>query len=144
MLLSHSAPNDRIPNKDFVLRYKTSGSEVKKAMMIHRGDKGNYFSLLLQPPENLKTLPRIPREMVFVLDCSGSMSGKPIKKAKEAVRRALRNLDENDTFQIIRFSSNASSLGSKPINATPDNVKKGLHYLDSLNSEGGTMMIEGH
>ncbi len=144
---SHSivtlSPNDRIPDKDFVLRYKTSGSEVKTAMMVHSGDKGKYFTLLLQPPADLKNLPRMPREMVFVLDCSGSMDGIPIEKAKEAVRRALRNLDENDTFQIIRFSSNASSLGPKPISATPENVRKGLQYLDSLYSGGGTMMIEG-
>ncbi len=137
------SPNDRIPNKDFVLRYKTSGSEMKSAMMVHKGDKGNYFTLMLQPPEDLKNLPRIPREMVFVLDCSGSMSGKPLNKAKEAVRRALRNLDSNDTFQVIRFSSNASSLGPDPVPATSENVKRGLQYLDSLHSGGGTMMIEG-
>ena len=137
------SPNDRIPNKDFVLRYKTSGSEVKTAMMVHKGDKGNYFTLLLQPPEDLKGLPRIPREMVFVLDCSGSMSGGPLDKVKEAIRRALRNLNADDTFQIIRFSSNASALGPDPVPATPKNVKKGLKYLDSLYSEGGTEMIEG-
>jgi Ca-activated chloride channel family protein len=118
------SPNDRVPNKDFVLRYKTSGSEVKTAMMVHKGDKGTYFSLLLQPPDNLKNLPRIPSEMVFVMDCSGSMDGKPISKAKEAVTRALKNLDKNDTFQIIQFSSSASSLGPNPISATPENVKK--------------------
>jgi Ca-activated chloride channel homolog len=137
------SPNDSVPNKDFVLRYKTSGKEVKTAMMVHKGEKGTYFSLLLQPPDNLKNLPRIPREMVFVMDCSGSMDGEPIAKAKEAVRRALKNLDKNDSFQIIQFSSSASSLGPDPIQATPANVKKGLQYLDSLYSEGGTMMIEG-
>jgi Ca-activated chloride channel family protein len=137
------SPNDRIPNKDFMVRYKTSGREVKTAMMVHKGDKGNYFTLMLQPPEDLKNLPRIPREMVFVLDCSGSMSGRPLNKAKEAVRRALRNLNADDTFQMIRFSSNASALGPNPVPATPDNVKKGLEYLESLNSYGGTEMIEG-
>jgi Ca-activated chloride channel family protein len=138
--LSH---NDMVPNKDFVLRYKTSGEKIKTAMMTHESEDGIHFSLLLQPPEDLKNLPRIPREMVFVLDCSCSMYGRPLEKAKEAVRRALRNLDKNDTFQIIRFSSNASSLGSKPITATPENIEKGLKYLESLKSGGGTMMIEG-
>lgn len=138
--LSH---NDMIPNKDFVLRYRTSSSEIKTAVMTHKAEDGIHFSLLLQPPENLKSLPRIPREMVFVLDCSCSMYGEPLAKAKEAVRKALRNLDKNDTFQIIRFSSNASTLGSEPISATPENVEKGLLYLESFNSSGGTMMIEG-
>jgi Ca-activated chloride channel family protein len=137
------SPNDRVPNKDFVLRYKTSGNEMKTAMMVHRADSGGYFSLFLQPPENLENLPRIPREMVFVVDCSGSMNGKPLSKAKEAVARALRNLNDKDTFQIIRFSTKASSLGSKPVPATSENVKKGIQHLYSLNSGGGTMMIEG-
>ncbi len=135
--------NDRVPDKDFVLRYRTSGKEVKTAMMFHKGEEGDYFSLLLQPPEDLRNLPRMPREMVFVLDCSGSMHGVPIAKAKNAISRALRNLDSNDTFQIIRFSEKASSLGRYPVPATPENVEKGLKYLDSLNSGGGTMMIEG-
>ena len=137
------SPSDSVPNKDFVLRYRTAGRQVKTAMMVHRAKDGNYFSLLLQPPANLRDLPRMPREMVFVLDCSGSMSGRPLEKAKEAARRSLRNLEEDDTFQIIRFSSNASSLGPRPIPATRENVRKGLRYLNSLNSQGGTMMIEG-
>lgn len=137
------SPHDRVPNKDFVVRYKTAGKEVKTGMMVHRAEDGNYFSLLLQPPENIGDLPRMPREMVFVLDCSGSMSGKPIAMVKKAIRRCLRNLDADDTFQIIRFSSRASTLGPAPVPATRENVKKGLDYLDSLNSGGGTMMIEG-
>jgi Ca-activated chloride channel family protein len=82
-------------------------------------------------------------EMIFVLDCSGSMKGKPIAKAKQAITRALRKLQPNDTFQIIRFSNNASQLGPSPIAATPANIRKGLNYVDSLHGSGGTMMIEG-
>jgi Ca-activated chloride channel family protein len=137
------SPHDTVPNKDFVLRYRTAGNKVKTAMMVHKDEKENYFSLLLQPPVDIENLPRMPREMVFVLDCSGSMRGRPLAKAKEAVRRCLRNLDEKDTFQIIRFSANASALGPNPIPATLVNVEKGLEYLESLTSGGGTMMIEG-
>ena len=136
-------PNDRIPDKDFVLRYRTAGGATKTALMVDRGDKGDYFALFLQPPASLADLPRMPREMVFVLDCSGSMNGAPLAKAKEAMRRCLKNLDPNDTFQIIRFSSNASQLGPAPIPATPENVMRGLRHVDELRSEGGTMMIEG-
>ncbi len=82
-------------------------------------------------------------ELVFVLDCSGSMAGEPLLKAKRAVRRVLRRLSPDDTFQIIRFSSRASALGPAPIVASPKNIKRGLRYLDSLNATGGTMMIEG-
>ncbi|MBN1488899.1 MAG: hypothetical protein JXA69_03190, partial [Phycisphaerae bacterium] len=68
---------------------------------------------------------------------------EPIRIAKSAVRRALRRMEARDTFQIIRFSNNASAMGPAPIPATPRNVERGLKYLDSLEGSGGTMMIEG-
>jgi len=134
---------DSIPNKDFVLRYKVAGKRIKTALFTHRGERGGFFTLMLFPPEDLKSLKRAPMEMVFVLDCSGSMSGRPIEQAKNAARRALRSLRPGDTFQVIRFSNNASQLGPAPIQATPENVEKALAYVDSLSGSGGTMMIEG-
>jgi Ca-activated chloride channel family protein len=71
------------------------------------------------------------------------MSGAPLAKAKQAVRRALRSLGPEDTFQLVEFSDSASQLGASPVPATPENVARGLAYLESLNSQGGTMMIEG-
>ena len=134
---------DSIPNKDFVLRYKVAGKTVKSALVTHHDKRGGFFTLMLYPPESLSYLKRAPMEMIFVLDCSGSMSGKPIAKAKQAITRALRKLQPNDTFQIIRFSNNASQLGPHPIPATPANIRKGLNYVESLHGSGGTMMIEG-
>lgn len=134
---------DSIPNKDFVLRYKLAGDRVKAAVLTHRDAKGGYFTLLLCPPEHLKSLARRPAELVFVLDCSGSMSGEPITQAKAMVRRALARLGPDDTFQIVQFSSKASHFGPSPVAATPDNVKRAMRHLDNLAGEGGTMMIEG-
>ena len=137
------SPLDRIPNKDFVLRYRVAGDRVKTALLTHRDKRGGFFTLMLYPPAELTSLPRVPMEMVFVLDCSGSMNGEPIAQAKAAMRRALQSLQPDDTFQVIRFSNNASQLGPAPIPATPHSVKRGLQYVDSLNGGGGTMMIEG-
>jgi len=134
---------DSIPNKDFVLRYKVAGKTVKSALVTHRDERGGFFTLMLYPPENLSYLKRAPMEMIFVLDCSGSMSGKPIAKAKQAITRALKKLQPGDTFQIIRFSNNASKLGPSPVPVTPENIRKGLAYVESLEGSGGTMMIEG-
>ncbi len=134
---------DSIPNKDFVLRYKVAGKKVKSALVTHRDKRGGFFTLMLYPPENLSYIKRAPMEMIFVLDCSGSMRGKPIAKAKQAITRALRKLQPNDTFQVIRFSNNASQLGPAPLPATPANIRKGLKYVDALHGSGGTMMIEG-
>jgi len=134
---------DSIPNKDFVLRYKVAGKTVKSALVTHHDKRGGFFTLMLYPPESLKHLKRAPMEMIFVLDCSGSMSGKPIAKAKDAITRALRQLQPGDTFQVIRFSNNASQLGPNPVPATPANIRRGLDYVKSLHGGGGTMMIEG-
>lgn len=134
---------DSIPNKDFVLRYKVAGSTIKSAFLSHRDERGGYFTLMLVPPESLAQVPRSPMEMIFVLDCSGSMSGVPMQIAKDAVTRALKRMRPDDTFQIIQFSSNASQLGPDPVPATPANVARGLQYLQDLNGHGGTNMIEG-
>ena len=134
---------DSIPNKDFVLKYKVAGKKIKSALVTHRDERGGFFSLMLYPPENLEAIKRAPMEMIFVLDCSGSMSGKPIEKAKDAITRALKQLQPNDTFQIIRFSNNASQLGPKPIPATAENINRGLKYVEELQGSGGTQMIEG-
>ncbi|MBC8468271.1 MAG: VWA domain-containing protein [Planctomycetes bacterium] len=134
---------DSIPNKDFVLRYKVASKKVKSALVTHRDKRGGFFSLMLYPPENLSYLKRAPMEMIFVLDCSGSMRGKPIAKAKEAIKRGLKKLEEGDTFQVIRFSNNASQFGPNPVPATPANIHKAISYVDNLQGNGGTMMIEG-
>lgn len=134
---------DTIPNKDFVLRYKVAGSQIKTAMLTHQDKHGSYFTMMLYPPADLGQVQRSPMEMVFVLDCSGSMKGKPLTQAKDAISHALQSLTERDTFQIIQFSSNASQLGAEPVLATEENIKRGLKYLASLNGGGGTQMIEG-
>ena len=135
--------NDRIPNKDFVLRYRVAGKRIKSNLLTHKDKNGQYFTMMLYPPADLKSLERQPVELIFVLDCSGSMRGQPLNQAKAAVRKGLERLNPQDTFQIIRFSNNASQLGPKPLKATEENIQKGLNYLSQLNSTGGTMMIEG-
>jgi Ca-activated chloride channel homolog len=137
------SPEDSIPNKDFVLRYRVSGEAVKAGLLAAETDRGGFFSLVLYPPAELREAERQPLELVFVLDCSGSMDGIPIQQAKAAARRGLQSLRPGDSFQLINFSMSAAQLGQAPLEATRENVQRGLRYLDQLNAEGGTMMIEG-
>jgi len=136
-------PHDILPNKDFVLRYRVAGEKIKSSLLTHRDARGGYFTLMIHPPEELASLVRQPLELVFVLDCSGSMSGIPIAQAKAAVERGLSLLRPGDSFQLISFSMSAGQLGHEPLEATPENVQRGLQYLHSLRGKGGTMMIEG-
>jgi Ca-activated chloride channel family protein len=137
------SPSDTVPNKDFVLRYRLAGDAIQSSMLTHHDERGGYFTLMLQPPATLERLHRQALELVFVLDCSGSMNGEPLAQAKAAIASALNRLDPDDTFQIIDFSNRASQLGGAPLAATPNNIRRGLSYLGRLNSDGGTMMIEG-
>lgn len=142
------AAGDRIPNKDFVFAFKVAGDRMKSGLVTHVRPGGNpdgdgYFTFMLYPPAGLDALQRQPMEMVFVLDCSGSMRGEPMNQAKTAIRRALRHLGPDDTFQVIRFSNDASALGDRPLPATPRNIERGLRYVNELEGGGGTMMIEG-
>ncbi|HEY5911618.1 MAG TPA: VIT domain-containing protein [Verrucomicrobiae bacterium] len=134
---------DRLPNRDFVLRYRVAGGQIKSSVITQQDERGGYFTMMLFPPKDLATLKRQPLELVFVLDCSGSMSGPPIAAAKDAVARALKSMQPGDSFQLISFSISASQLGAAPLEATPENVERGLQYLASLRGEGGTMMIKG-
>ncbi|MCA8962646.1 MAG: VWA domain-containing protein, partial [Planctomycetes bacterium] len=135
--------SDTQPNRDFVLRIEVAGDDVRSGCVAHRDERGGYFALTIVPPKELTEIDREPMEFVFVLDCSGSMDGEPLDLAKAAVARCLRRLEADDTFQIIRFSERASGLGQQPIAATRENIRRGLDYLERLESGGGTHMIEG-
>jgi len=75
-----------LPNKDFILKYDVAGRTIEDAVLAHADGRGGFFSLILQPPERAGAVEITPKELVFVLDTSGSMSGFPIEKAKEIVR----------------------------------------------------------
>ena len=135
---------DSVPNKDFVLRYKVAGSALKTGMVTYRGKDGTgYFSLLVVPPADPSSCRRAPVEMVFVLDCSGSMNGRPIEQATAALERGLRRLEPGDTFQVINFAQAASQMGPAPVAATDENIRRGVAYSKSLFASGGTFMITG-
>lgn len=137
------AEDDSIPNKDFVLRYRIDGAAPNLVLFPHRSDGDGYFLILIQPEAAPANARITPKEMIFVVDCSGSMSGPPIEKVKEAMRHALANLNPIDTFQIVRFSNAAETLASEPVPATFGNIQQALEYVDGLSGQGGTIMIEG-
>ena len=139
------AGNATIPNRDFILRFRVAGDTIKSNLLtyVDPDTQQGYFTLMLYPPSGTELLARRPMEMVFVLDCSGSMSGRPLEQAKAAVSTALDHLQEGDSFQIIRFSDNASQFGATPVPATAGNLRLARRYLAHLDGMGGTQMIEG-
>lgn len=146
-------PNDRsaritlkdlatIPNKDFILRYDVAGKKIEDAVLTHSSGTGGFFTLMLQPPERVTVADVTPKELVFVLDTSGSMSGFPIEKAKETMKLALDNLYPSDTFNLITFSGDEHILFPEPVPATKENLAKAQAFLESRQGSGGTEMMK--
>ena len=143
---SHSArlrlrEGSTIPNKDFVLRYDVAGRAIQDALLTHRSEKGGYFTLILQPPDRVTAEDVRPKELVFVLDTSGSMQGFPIEKAKETMKLALDSLYPSDTFNLITFAGDTRILFPKPVPATRANLNKAQAFLNSRSGSGGTEMM---
>ena len=131
-----------IPNKDFILRYDVGREKIQDALLTHRSEKGGFFTLMLQPPDALTPNDVIPKELVFVLDTSGSMQGFPIEKAKETMRLALDSLHPSDTFNLITFSGDTRVLFPQPVPATRANLSKAQAFLRGSASYGGTEMMK--
>jgi Ca-activated chloride channel family protein len=131
-----------ILNKDFILRYDVSGKRIEDAVLVHRDERGGFFTLILQPPDKIATEDRTPKEIVFVLDTSGSMYGFPLDKAKEAMKMSIEGLYPDDTFNLITFSGDTSVLFDKPVRATQENIDKAQTFLESRQGGGGTEMMK--
>ncbi len=134
---------DRIPNKDFVLQIDVAGKQPEVGVLAHHDGQGGYFMLVLQPPKTPTDHQIRPRELILVLDRSGSMWGQPITLAKRAMEQVLRSLRPEDTFNIVSFSIRADSFQPAPVAANAQNVQAGIGYVRSLTSGGGTKMMTG-
>ncbi len=130
-----------IPNKDFVLQYDVSGAKIADALLAHRAEKGGFFTFILQPPDHPRVEDITPKEIMFVLDTSGSMMGFPIEKAKEAMKRALQGMNPRDTFNLITFSGDTHILFPQPVPATQENLRRAQEFLESRRGSGGTEMM---
>ncbi len=127
-----------IDNRDFVLRYELSGRSVAAGLLAHKDQRGDFFSLLVEPPKAPLEKDITPREMVFVLDTSGSMSGLPMEASKTFMRHAINSLRPRDTFRVIRFSTDTGEFSNSPVQATMLNKLAGIKYVNSLMAGGGT------
>jgi Ca-activated chloride channel family protein len=137
----HLKENSTIPNKDFILRYDVAGQAIQDAVLSHRSEKGGFFTMILQPPDRVAPRDVTPKELVFVLDTSGSMNGFPIEKAKETMKLALDSLYPSDTFNLITFAGDTEILFPQPVPATSANLRKAQAFLLSRSGAGGTEMM---
>ena len=127
-------------NRDFELVWTPEvASAPQAAWFVERQDAGSFGLLMLLPPGTPQAA-RLPRETIFVLDTSGSMSGASIRQAKEALELALTRLAPQDRFNVIEFNSTARRLFDEARDATPANLQRAAHWIRRLDARGGTEM----
>ena len=131
-----------LPDRDFILKYKVAGTGINDAVLAHADKSGGYFTLILQPPNRPQEKALVPRQLIFVLDTSGSMWGFPLEMAKKTIQRALDNLRKDETFNLITFSGATRVLFPEPVPATPENVAQAKTVLAGAYGGGGTEMMQ--
>lgn len=139
---------DRAPNKDFILRWTVAGDRPELALHAYRDpslhDDGYLFATIQPPDPGLLEVEEIqPKEMVFVVDTSCSMSGFPLDTARDVMRHAIAGMHPEDSFTILRFSSETSSLSHRPLPNTETNRNHGQVFVDGFLGGGGTHMEPG-
>ncbi len=137
------SPADSIPNKDFVMKYAVVGEKPEMAVLAHsNGPEQGYFMLMIQPKLDAELAEAPPREIVFLVDVSGSMRGEPTQKVKETMHHFLRRTKPNDTVQVITFSNRADKLFEKPAPAIQANIEHALNFTQQIRGGGGTEMLK--
>ncbi len=135
------AKRDEIPNRDFILRYRTARDDVQEAAFTSWDPKtGGHFALVLAPPPEPAPEMRAPKEMTFVIDQSGSQSGFPIDKSKELALALMKTMGPQDTFNVMGFSNEVNPLWPEPRPNTPENVAEAKAFIAPLEANGGTQL----
>ena len=126
--------------RDFVLRWApTSLAMPKAAFFSEKHEKGHVGLVTLTPPES-HAPQKIAREVIFVIDTSGSMNGYSMDAAKEALLAGVNDLEAGDTFNIIQFDSEASAMFSDAVDVDVKSRTRAYRYINSLTADGGTNM----
>lgn len=128
-------------NRDFVLRYQLAGQQVASGLLLHQGESENFFLLNMQPPARVNPAEVPPRDYLFVVDVSGSMSGFPMDTSKELMRGLLKGMRPQDTFNVLLFAADSQVLTSASQPASQANVEQAIKFVDRQSGGGGTELI---
>lgn len=127
------------PDTDFILYYTVSKKNVGLNLLTYKqSNEDGFFLLMLSPKADIQEQEIVAKNVIFVLDTSGSMAGEKIQQAKEALSFCVRSLNAGDSFNIIDFNSDVSSFDKTLVKSTTANKSSALSYIKKLKAEGGT------
>ncbi len=132
--------NEATLDKDFQVFYTTSDKDVGLTALAHRPSPGQpgYFMLMVAPRAELSKAQQVPRDMVFVLDSSGSMRGRRLTQAKAAMKYCLANLNPGDRFNMIHFATAVNNYEDKLVDVSPSALEQGKRWVEGVEATGGT------
>ncbi|VXD12633.1 Von Willebrand factor, type A [Planktothrix paucivesiculata PCC 9631] len=135
--------SDQIPNKDLILRYQISGENTRATVLTEANQQGGHFAAYLLPAISYNPNQIIAKDVIFLMDTSGSQEGEPLKKSQELMKRFIQGLNPEDTFNIIDFANTTNTLSETPLENTPANRQKAINYINQLEANGGTELLNG-
>uniref|UniRef100_UPI0037E78B3C inter-alpha-trypsin inhibitor heavy chain H3-like n=1 Tax=Semicossyphus pulcher TaxID=241346 RepID=UPI0037E78B3C len=115
---------------DFIIKYDVNRANQIGDIQIVNG----YFVHFFAPPD----LPRVQKNVVFVIDRSGSMSTRKMEQTRQALLHILKDLHEEDHFALIQFDSAIDAWKESLSKATPENVAEAMNYVRNIHSRGST------
>ncbi len=125
--------------KDFLLYYSLSEKDFGISLLTHREPgKDGFFLMLISPKSNIGEQQRVAKDIIFILDTSGSMSGEKMEKARAALKFGVESLNPNDRFNVISFSGEEHLMKANLIDAGASGKQTGLKFIENLRAEGGT------
>jgi len=128
-------------NKDFEVSYRLRTNEISSGIILHEGQKENFFLLSFQPPKEMTDDRILPREFQFIVDVSGSMQGFPLDTAKALLRNIFSKLNDRDSFNVRLFAGGSSTIFSSARPATKENIKYAFDIIESTSGGGGTNLL---
>lgn len=134
---------NEIPNRDFILQFGVQSNQVNSQLLTYAdGTGGGYFSLILMPPNVTPPADVSPREIIFVVDQSGSQGGMPIEKSKILAAKLIRSMGPKDSFNVLTFSNQTHKLWAEPMPNTEANQNEALKLIAGLHADGGTQLLD--
>ena len=137
-LTTPQVPMDR----DFELHWQPVRGAAPQAAVFSEHFAGeDYALIMLVPPKASLNKASLPKEVIYLIDTSGSMAGVSMRQAKLALQMALTQLKPHDRFNVIEFNSQTRTLFAQPMPAVATAISAAQQFVDRLDASGGTEML---
>ncbi|MCX5806081.1 MAG: VIT domain-containing protein [Proteobacteria bacterium] len=128
-------------NRDYILSYRLDGDKIQSGLLLFKGEKENFFLLMMQPPKHITNTEIPGREYIFIVDVSGSMHGFPLEISKKLLQNLIENLRATDKFNVLLFSGGSTLMSEESLLATSENIRKAINVIDRQQGGGGTELL---